>query len=256
MSTETDFKTDLSGQVALVTGTTSGLGKRFARVLAANGAKVAITGRRADRLQELKAEFENEGASVAAVALDVTDEQSIIDCVKEVEAQLGPIGILVNNAGISTEGFAVDVSIEDFDRTMNTNVRGVFLMAREVARGMIKRGEGGQIVNIASIAATEPLPALTAYCTSKAAVAMMTKQLAREWARYNVNVNAICPGFIVTEINEHFLDTPAAQKHLAQYPKRRVGEEKDLDGALLLLASPKSRFITGTLLVVDDGQSL
>ncbi len=256
MTIDTDFDTDLSGQVALVTGTTSGLGKRFARVLAAKGAKVAITGRRAERLEELKKELEEDGATVAAIALDVTDEQSIADCVKKAEAQLGPINILVNNAGVSTEGFAVDIPIEDFDIVMNTNVRGVFLMAREVARGMIERGEGGQIVNVASIAATEPLPALTAYCTSKAAVAMMTRQLAREWARHGVNVNAICPGFIVTELNQHFLESPAGQKHIAHYPKRRVGEERDLDGALLLLASPKSRFITGTLLVVDDGQSL
>lgn len=256
MTFQPDFQTDLSGTVALVTGCTSGLGKRFAKVLASQGAKVAITGRRVERLADLKAEIEADGGTVLALPLDVTDEESIKTCVAKVEDGLGPINILVNNAGMSINALAVDVAAPDFDIVMDTNVRGVFLMAREVAKGMIARGQGGQIVNIASIAAFEAMKASAAYCASKAAVAQLTRQLALEWARYNINVNAICPGFIVTEINEDFLSSPAGEKMLKAYPKRRVGQESDLDGALLLLASPKSRFITGTLLTVDDGQTL
>lgn len=256
MPITTEFDVDLTGQVALITGTTSGLGKRFAQVLAAKGAKVAITGRRVERLDELKAQIEADGGTVAAIALDVTDQASIKACVEETEKQLGPITILINNAGISIEGFVVNTGTEDFDRIMSTNVRGPFLMAREVGKCMIERGTGGQVINIASIAAKKAIPGLVPYCMTKAAVAMMTQALAREWARYNINVNAICPGFIVTEINDKWFATDAGQKQLKTYPRRRAGEPSDLDGALLLLASPQSRFITGELLVVDDAQSL
>ncbi len=256
MAIETDFDVDLSGLTALVTGATSGLGRRFAQVLAAKGAKVALTGRRTERLEELQADIQSDGGTAVAIALDVTDEQSIIDCVAATEKALGPLDILVNNAGMNIQGFAVDVPVEEFDRIMSTNVRGPFLMAREVAKGMIERGSGGQIINIASIAAKRALPGLVPYCVSKAAVAMLTKSLAREWARFGINVNAICPGYIETEINEGWFETEAGQKQLRAYPRRRVGEAGDLDGALLLLASPKSRFITGELLFVDDAQSL
>lgn len=256
MPIETDFDTDLTGYNVLITGTTSGLGKRFAQVLASKGAGVVLTGRRTDRLAELKAEIEADGGKAIALALDVADEANIINCVEQAEKDLGPIHILINNAGMNIEGFTVNVTAEEFDRIMAINVRGPFLMAREVAKRMIAREEGGQIINIASIAAVRALPGLVPYCTSKAAVAMMTQSMAREWARFNINVNAICPGFIETEINDGWLETPAGQKQIKSYPKRRVGEPKDLDGALLLLASPKSRFLTGELLIADDGQSL
>ncbi len=256
MPIKTDFDCDLAGLNALITGTTSGLGKRFARVLASKGARVVLTGRRVDRLEDLKAQIESDGGAAVAIALDVSDEASIIACVEQATKELGPIDILVNNAGMNVEGFVVNVSADEFDRIMNINVRGPFLMAREVARQMIERKAGGQIINIASIAAVRPLPGLVPYCTSKAAVAMMTQAMAREWARFNINVNAICPGFIETEINEQWLATPMGQKQVSHYPRKRVGRESDLDGALLLLASPKSRFITGELMVVDDAQSL
>jgi len=256
MTVTTAFDADLTGEVALITGTTSGIGKRFAQVLASKGAKVAITGRRVERLADLKKEIEAAGGTVAAIALDVMNEDSIKACVEETEKQLGPITILVNNAGMSIDGFVVNTSTEDFDRVMSTNVRGPFLMAREVGKRMIERGKGGQVINIASIAAKRGLPGLVTYCTSKAAIAMMTQALAREWARYQINVNAICPGFIVTEINDKWFESDAGQKQLQRYPRRRAGEPSDLDGALLLLASPKSRFITGELLVVDDAQSI
>ena len=236
---------DLKGEVALVTGTTSGLGHRFAKILAANGARVALTGRRTDRLKDLQAEIEKAGGTCAAIALDVTDEESIVACVAATEKALGPTTILVNNAGIGLDGLVLDAPTADFDRMMATNVRGPYIAAREVARRMIEKKIAGRIVNIASLAAVKVLPGLVGYCASKAALAMMTKAMAREWARYGINVNAICPGYIETEINAEFFHTEIGQKQVSRYPRRRVGSPEDLDGALLLLASPASRFITG-----------
>ncbi len=247
---------DLRGQVALVTGTTSGLGARFARVLAAAGAAVVLTGRRVDRLSVLEAEIQAAGGQAISVALDVADPGSVTTAVAQAEAQLGPIDILVNNAGMNVQSPAADLSAEDYDSIMNTNVRGAFLMAQAVGRSLIARGAPGRIVNIASIGAFTILPGLTAYCMSKAAVAMMTKSLAREWARYGINVNALCPGYIRTEINSEWFDSEGGLKQINRFPRKRLGAEEDLDGALMLLVSPASGFITGTVMTVDDGQSL
>ncbi|MGF1454255.1 MAG: glucose 1-dehydrogenase [Alphaproteobacteria bacterium] len=247
---------DLSGQVALVTGTTSGLGVRFARVLAGAGAAVVLTGRRPDRLVALESEIRNGGGQAVCVTLDVTDAQSIRTALAQAEDRLGPVDILVNNAGMNVQAPAADLSPEAYDRIMNTNVRGAFLMAQAVGAGLIARGAPGRIVNIASIGAFTVLPGLTAYCMSKAAVAMMTKSLAREWARHGINVNALCPGYIRTEINSDWFDSEGGQKQIRRFPRRRLGAEEDLDGALLLLVSPDAGFITGTVMTVDDGQSL
>ncbi|MFP4004909.1 MAG: SDR family NAD(P)-dependent oxidoreductase, partial [Alphaproteobacteria bacterium] len=238
---------DLSGQVALVTGASSGLGARFARVLTAARARVVLTARRTERLEKLREEIESAGGSACALPLDVTDPQSVAGTVARAEREFGPVTILVNNAGMNVEGRAVDLAVGDYDRIMDTNVRGAFLMAREVARSMIGRGEGGQIVNIASIGAQKVLPGLAAYCMSKAAVVMMTQALAREWARHGINVNAICPGYILTEINEHWFAGEGGEKQKKRFPRRRVGTPSDLDGALLLLAAPQNRFITGSV---------
>ena len=247
---------DLSGQVALITGTTSGLGRRFAWLLGKAGAKVALTGRRIDRLGDLKAKLDGAGISTESLALDITQEEDIVHVVSEVEDKLGPITTLINNAGMNNEGLAIDISADDFDQLMATNVRGPFLMAREVARKMIAAGRGGQIINIASVGAFAVLPGLTPYCTSKAAVAHMTKALAREWARANIQVNAVCPGYIETEINTDWFASEGGQRQVRRFPRRRLGNESDLDGMMLLLADPASRFITGSVLTVDDGQSL
>ncbi len=247
---------DLTGQTALVTGATSGLGARFARVLAAAGARVAITGRRIERLATLEAEINGQGGQALAVALDVTDPDSVMAGVEETETRLGAINILVNNAGMNVEGPVVDMALEDFDRVMGTNLRGPFFLAQQVGKRMIAGGQGGRIVNIASIGAFNVLPGLSAYCISKAAIAMMTRCLAREWARHEINVNAICPGYIRTEINADWFETEGGQKQIKGFPRRRLGVEEDLDGTLLLLVAPQSRFINGALMTIDDGQSL
>lgn len=247
---------DLSGKVALVTGATSGLGRRFALVLAKAGAKVAITGRRVERLTVLQSEIEAMGGVAAAMALDVTDPASIATCMTEVERALGPVDILINNAGMNVQALPVEVTPEGFDTMFDTNVRGAFFMAQAAGRSMMARGAGGRIVNIASIGAHTVLPGLTIYCMTKAAVGMMTRSLAKEWARHQINVNAMCPGFIETELNSDWFGTEGGQKQIKSWPRRRLGVEEDLDGTLLLLVSDHGRFITGSLFTVDDGQSL
>tara|TARA_R110002124_G_scaffold5407_2_gene34400 strand:- start:563 stop:1342 length:780 start_codon:yes stop_codon:yes gene_type:complete len=247
---------DLTGKVALVTGATSGLGRRFALVLAKAGASVAITGRRIDRLDSLKAEIEAMGGRALSVALDVTDNASITACAAAVEADLGCVDILVNNAGMNVEAMAHEVTPAGYDTMFDTNVRGAFFMAQAIGTQMMVRNQGGRIINIASIGAFTQLPGLVIYTMTKAAIAMMTKSLAKEWARKSINVNAMCPGFIETELNSDWFHSEGGARQIKTFPRRRLGSESDLDGTLLLLASDHSRFITGSLFTVDDGQSL
>lgn len=247
---------DLTGKVAIVTGTTSGLGKRFAQILANAGASIVITGRRVDRLEDLSKELESMGARVLPVALDVTDVASIEACVNQVQTEFGGIDILVNNAGMNVQASATELKPEDFDRIMDTNMRGAFFMAARVGAKMIERGQGGSIINVASIGAHTVLPGLATYCMSKAAVAMMTRSLAHEWARHKINVNAICPGFIETELNSEWFQTEGGQKQIKSWPRRRLGLESDLDGIVLVLASEQGRLMTGSVVTIDDGQSI
>jgi NAD(P)-dependent dehydrogenase (short-subunit alcohol dehydrogenase family) len=254
MSTHVTF--DLSGQTAFVTGATSGLGARFAEVLSDAGANVVITGRRVDRLQALKAKIENKGGRAVALPIDVTNVLGVRACVEAAENVAGPIGILVNNAGLNVQSSASALSERDYDMIMDTNVKGAFFVAQTVGARMIEHKIQGRIVNIGSIGAFKALPGLTAYSMSKAAVAMMTKGLAREWAKYHVAVNAMCPGFIETELNSDWFATEGGKKQVAGFPRRRLGREEDLDATLLLLCSPHAAFITGSLFTVDDGQLL
>jgi len=247
---------DLSGRTAFVTGATSGLGRHFAKVLAEAGAAVALSGRRTDRLAAVKAEIEAAGGRAAAVPLDVTDAAAIAPALDAAEAALGPIDILVNNAGLSVLGLAADISAADFDMVMATNLRAPFLLATEVGRRMIAGKREGRIINIASIGAYRVLPGVTPYCISKAGLAMMTQCLAREWARKGINVNALCPGFIETELNDDWFASEKGKAQIATFPRKRLAQESDLDGMLLLLCSDASRTITGSLLTVDDGQAL
>lgn len=247
---------NLKGKVALITGATSGLGVRFARVLAEAGAAVAIAGRRVERLEELAKEIEQAGGRALPVKLDVTDAAAIEKAMDEIETELGPLDILVNNAGMNVQSMATDVTPEAYDQIMNTNTRGMFFMATSAGRRMIARKSGGRVINIASIGAHTVLPGLAVYCMSKAATAMMTRSLAREWAKHDINVNAICPGYIRTELNSEWFDSAGGQKQIANFPRKRLGDEGDLDGTLLLLAGDQGRIITGSLFTVDDGQSL
>ncbi|HWD25840.1 MAG TPA: SDR family NAD(P)-dependent oxidoreductase [Rhizomicrobium sp.] len=247
---------DLSGRVAFVTGATSGLGRHFAKLLAGAGASVALAARRLERLEAVKAEIEAEGGRAAAIPLDVTDANAIAPALDKAEAALGPIDILVNNAGLSVFGLAIEVDAASFDTVMATNLRAPFLLATEVGRRMIAAKRPGRIVNIASIGAYRVLPGVTPYCISKAGLAMMTQCLAREWARKNIAVNALCPGFIETELNDEWFASDKGKAQIDGFPRKRLAQPGDLDGMFLLLASDASRAITGSLLTVDDGQAL
>jgi NAD(P)-dependent dehydrogenase (short-subunit alcohol dehydrogenase family) len=247
---------DLKGRVAFVTGATSGLGRHFARVLASAGAAIAVSGRRVERLEELRRGIEATGGRCAVVPLDVTDAAQIPPAFDAAEAALGPIDILVNNAGMSINGPAAELAIADFDAVMSTNLRGPFLLAQETGRRMIARKNGGRIINIASITAFRALSGSAPYCISKAALAMMTQCMASEWARHDINVNAISPGFIETELNGAWFESEKGRAQIKSFPKRRLQQAKDLDGMLLLLASDASAAITGAMLTVDEAQSL
>jgi NAD(P)-dependent dehydrogenase (short-subunit alcohol dehydrogenase family) len=255
------MRTNLKEKVALVTGASSGLGDRFARVLAANGALVVLAARRMDRLKELRAQIESAGGAAHAVSLDVTDHDAIKAAIDEVGSTVGPIDILVNNSGVSTVQRLTEVEAADFDYVFNTNVRGSFFVAQAVARQMIGRARDtpnfrGRIVNIASVAGLRVLPQIGVYCMSKAAVVHMTRAQALEWGRYGINVNAICPGYVRTEINAEHWETEAGRKLVQMLPRRRIGEAADLDGTLLLLVAEESQFINGAVIAVDDGMSV
>ena len=252
---------DLTGRVALVTGASSGLGTRFARMLADNRAKVVLAARRVERLQALRDQIVEAGGQATAVPMDVTDIASIQAAVDQAESAVGPIDILVNNSGVSTTQKLVDVRPEDYDFVLNTNTRGAFFVAQEVGRRMIERartqpGRPARIINVASLAAIKALPLIGIYSMSKAAVAQMTRAMAIEWGRYGINVNAICPGYISTELNEHHWDTDAGRKLISITPRKRLGQPEDLDGLVLLLASERSGFINGSVINVDDGFGL
>ncbi len=251
---------DLSGKIALVTGASSGLGAHFSMMLAGLGASVVCAARRVDRLEKLVSEIRGAGGIAHAVAMDVENEQSVMNGFDSATAALGTPSIVIANAGVNALGSAVDVSMADFDQLMNVNVRGVFLTAREGARRMIDNSSpekrDGRIVLIASMAGTRPLPGLTAYSVSKAGVIMMAKGLAREWAKQGINVNAICPGYIETEINANWLTEAGGQRMLAGFPRRRVMEDAALDGAMAMLVSDAGRFTTGAVIQIDDAQGI
>ena len=246
----------LDGKTALVTGASSGLGRQFALTLARAGARVARAARRTDRLATLADEISALDGRALPVKMDVNDIPGIRSAVEAVETELGPIDILINNSGVSAPKRAVDVEPEDYDFTFNTNTRGAFFVAQAAARSMIRHNVKGRIVNIASVAGLKVIPDLSTYCMSKAAVVQMTKALALEWARHDINVNAICPGYIRTEINDYYWETEGGKKLIAKFPRRRVGEPSDLDGLLLLLASSEARFLTGSIVSADDGLGL
>ncbi|HWA92921.1 MAG TPA: SDR family oxidoreductase [Rhizomicrobium sp.] len=243
---------DLSGRNVLITGASSGLGLHFARIAAKAGAKVAACARRTDRLEALATE-----TGVAAIRMDVEDEASVIAGFDAAEKALGPIDGIVANAGMNSAGMALDLAVEEFDRVMRVNLRGVFLTAREAARRMVARGEkNGRIVIVSSMGARKVLPGTAAYCASKAGALQLGKAMAREWANKGVNVNTICPGFIATELNDEFLESDSGKRMIAGFPRRRLMQPSDLDGIVLHLLSEASRGLTGAAFDLDDGQSL
>lgn len=250
----------MTGRVAMVTGASSGIGHRLALKLAEAGAKVVLAARRTDRLFELKAAIEKAGGQALAIEMDVAQEASVIAGFDAAEAAFGTVDTVYANAGMNVESMAVDMPVDAFDQMVAVNLRGVFLTAREGAKRMIKAGfrenPRGRIVLVSSIGAHTVLPGLATYCATKAGVAMLGKSLAREWARQGINVNIICPGFIETELNEDWFHREGGQKQIQSFPRKRLMVEEDLDATLLYLGSDAARAITGTVLTVDDGQSL
>jgi 3-oxoacyl-[acyl-carrier protein] reductase len=247
---------DLTGQVAMVTGASSGLGVRFAQVLAANGAKVALVARRADRLAEVKAKIEAAGGQAIAVEADVLDRAAMERAFAAAEQAFGTVTILINNAGVAHGGRAVETPPEEWRRVLSTNLDAVFFWAQEAAKRLLAAKQKGAIVNIASILGFGVSKGSAAYATAKAGVVHLTKSLAIELAFRGVRVNAIAPGYVITEINREYLTTGPGAGMAREIPVGRIGEERDLDGALLLLASDAGRFITGATVVVDGGHML
>jgi NAD(P)-dependent dehydrogenase (short-subunit alcohol dehydrogenase family) len=247
---------DLSGKVALVTGASSGLGVHFARTLAEAGASVAIAARRADRLASLQGELQQGGARALAVDLDVQSAESIAAAFDKVEAALGPVDILVNNAGISIVKPALDMPEADWDSVVDTNLRGAWLMAQTAGKRWVAAKRPGSMVNIASILGLRTIGQVAPYNASKAGLIHLTRALGMEWARYQIRVNAICPGYIETEMNGDFWKTPGGQRLIDRIPQRRIGQPEHLDGALLLLASEAGAFMTGSIITVDGGHTV
>ncbi len=245
---------DLTGRVALVTGASSGLGARFAEVLAANGAAVGLIGRRQDRLAGVADRVKSAGGLAVAVAADVLDRDAMNRAFDTVEAEFGTVTILINNAGITYASRAVEMPEAEWRRVLGTNLDAVFFWAQEAAKRMLAAGKPGAIVNIASIVGFGVAKGVIGYATAKAGVVQLTKALGLELAFKGIRVNAIAPGWFVTEINRDYLATEAGEKLKREVPVGRFGEDGDLDGALLLLASDAGRFIAGATIVVDGGQ--
>ncbi|AKJ28471.1 SDR family oxidoreductase [Caldimonas brevitalea] len=255
------YSMDLSGRVALITGASSGLGTQFAKTLAASGAAVVLAGRRVERLKTLRAEIEASGGDAHVVGLDVTDINSIRSAVAHAETEVGGIDILVNNSGVSTTQKLTDVTPDEYDYIFDTNTRGAFFVAQEVGKRMLARARGaapgtytgGRIVNIASMAGLRVLGQIGVYCMSKSAVIHMTRAMALEWGRFGINVNAVCPGYIDTEINHHHWESEQGQKLINMLPRKRLGQPKDLDALVVMLCSNESHFINGAVISADDG---
>lgn len=247
----------LANRTALVTGASSGLGEHFAHVLAGAGASVVIAARRMDRLERVAAEISAKGGKALPVEMDVTREDSVTGAFAEIQDALGrPCDIIINNSGMSREGWYREQSEEDWNAVIDTNLTGVWRVGKAATNAMIAAGVKGSIINIASITAHRTQMMTTAYCVSKAGVDHLTRHMALESARYGIRVNAISPGYYKTAINDDYLDSEAGDAMRKRIAMRRFGEYRELDGALLLLASDAGSYMTGSTLVVDGGHLL
>jgi NAD(P)-dependent dehydrogenase (short-subunit alcohol dehydrogenase family) len=243
----------LTGRHALVTGASSGLGRHFAGVLASAGASVTVAARRETALAETVSSIKASGAKAHAVRMDVTDAASIERAFAEAEADQGAVTIVINNAGVTMTRAALEVAERDWSGILDTNLKGTWLVAQQAAKRMIHHDTGGSIVNIASILGLRVAGGITPYAVSKAGVVQMTKALALEWARYRIRVNALAPGYIETDLNDDFFSSDAGKALIRRIPQRRLGETKELDGPLLLLASDAGSYMTGSVVAVDGG---
>ena len=247
---------DLSGQAALVTGASGGLGRHFAITLARAGAKVALCARRADRIAAVAREIQAFDGRAMPIVMDVTDAASVRDGAAAAETELGALTILVNNSGVADAGAGfLEQDEADWDRVIDTNLKGSWRVAQEVARHMVRLGHGGRIVNVGSILGLRAASLGPAYAASKAGLIQLTRAMAVELARHAIRVNALAPGYIETDLNRAFLESPAGQAIQKRVPQRRFGRMEDLDGPLLLLASEASSYMTGAVIAIDGGQS-
>ncbi len=246
----------LAGKVALVTGASSGLGQHFAGVLARAGATVVIAARRTDRLEALARDIAAAGGKAVPLALDVRDPASVKACFDAAEAAVGPVGVLVNNAGVTDPAYITRMSEAQWRGVLDVNLDGVFRVGQEAARRMVAAGKGGSIINISSIVGLGAIKTLGAYAASKAAVIALTRTMALELARDKIRVNSLAPGYIATELNDSYWETDAGKRMIAHIPFRRLGRLEELDGPLLLLASEAGSFMTGSVLTVDGGHLL
>lgn len=245
------FRVD--GKLALITGAGTGLGRQFAETLAEAGAKVALAARRSEKLEETAEAIRAAGGEALCLDLDVTSSDSIRGCLEALNAEAGVADILINNAGIARQAFATDVREEDWDAVLDTNLKGVFMMAQGVGRMMIEAGKPGSIVNIASVLGLRVSKALSSYIAAKAGVVHLTKSLALEYARYGIRVNALAPGFFITEINEAEFQQGAEERVRKRVPMARVGNLPEIGGPMLLLASDAGSYMTGSIIAVDGG---
>lgn len=244
---------DVSGKVAFITGASRGLGRHFAFVLARQGAAIALAARDVEALSGVARTIQAEGGKAMVVPLDVTDARRMRAALEKVEAGLGPLSILVNNAGTVDTLPWNEQDEAEWDRVMDTNLKGVWLMARETARHLIHHGRGGTFINVSSILGSVVEKGLPAYCASKAGVNHLTRALAIDLAPHGIRVNALAPGYFETDLNREFLATPEGRAMVERIPQRRTGHFEELDGPLLLLASEASRYMTGSVLTVDGG---
>jgi NAD(P)-dependent dehydrogenase (short-subunit alcohol dehydrogenase family) len=253
-----ELSISLKNRRILITGASMGLGSGFAKLYASLGASVALAARSVDKLKVLEDEIKAAGGVACSVAMDVQDEASIIRGFDAAEAAIGPLNGVVANAGMSSEGMAVDLPADELNKVLSVNIGGVYLTAREAARRMIPQGRDvdGRILLIASIGGFQPLPGVAAYSASKAAVIMMGKCLAREWMNRGINVNCLCPGFILTNINAEWFASEGGKKQMQRWPRKRLMKEEDLYFQAAYLMSDISGSVTGTSIVIDDGQML
>ena len=246
----------VAGQVALVTGASSGIGRHFATLLAAAGAKVALAARRVDRLAELAREIEATGGESLPIACDVTCSDNVAAAVATAEKELGPLSVLVNNAGVVVSKPVLQHTEADWDYVVDTNLKGAWLMAREFAQHLVGLKRPGRIINISSVLGSRTIGRVPAYCAAKAGLTHLTHVLAMELARYDILVNALAPGYVETDFNRAFFQTEPGKALISRIPLKRLGRTGDLDGALLFLASPASAYVTGAVIAVDGGHGV
>lgn len=246
---------DMSGETVLITGGGTGLGKQFATVLATANAQVILCARRVDKLEETVAQIREQGCDAHAVPMDVTSGESVAEGFKQC-LDIAPVTVLVNNAGLAGDSMLLDMTEEQWDSVVNTNLKGAWLVARSAAQQMIDNNRSGSIINIASVLGSSVQKGTAAYAAAKSGVVHLTRAMALEWARYGIRANAIAPGYYRTDMAEEYLDSPAGQQLLKRIPQRRLGAPSEMDGAMLMLASSASAYMTGSVVTVDGGLGL